>query len=150
MKQGCAFLAMVNLYLNISNAVNALFIIIFPFHEYVETVYRHSAPYRPPTFHQLDSYSQINSRKHRCPWSQTWRCIQKFPDWLPGARTANGTALCHQVQLYRHCVSQSSEFCRHNPLCCFSTSVYCCKRIFRYRLSPETFGYIVVYLENTD
>jgi hypothetical protein len=22
-------------------------------------------------------------------------CNQKFPDWLPGARTANGTALCH-------------------------------------------------------
>jgi hypothetical protein len=22
-------------------------------------------------------------------------CIQKFPDWLPGARTANGTAICH-------------------------------------------------------
>jgi hypothetical protein len=22
-------------------------------------------------------------------------CIQKFPDWLPGARTTNGTALCH-------------------------------------------------------
>jgi len=21
--------------------------------------------------------------------------IQKFPDWLPGVRTANGTALCH-------------------------------------------------------
>jgi hypothetical protein len=21
-------------------------------------------------------------------------CIQKFPDWLPGARTANGTAIC--------------------------------------------------------
>jgi len=30
------------------------------------------------------------------------------------------------------------------PLCYFSTSVYCCKRIFRYRLSPETFGYILV------
>jgi hypothetical protein len=29
------------------------------------------------------------------------RCIQKFPDGPPGARTANGTALCHQVQLYR-------------------------------------------------
>jgi hypothetical protein len=28
-------------------------------------------------------------------------CIQKFLDWPPGARTANGTALCHQVQLYR-------------------------------------------------
>jgi hypothetical protein len=22
-------------------------------------------------------------------------CIQKFPDWLPGAKTVNGTALCH-------------------------------------------------------
>jgi hypothetical protein len=22
-------------------------------------------------------------------------CIQKFPDWPPGARIANGTALCH-------------------------------------------------------
>jgi hypothetical protein len=22
-------------------------------------------------------------------------CIQKFLDWLPGAKTANGTALCH-------------------------------------------------------
>jgi len=26
---------------------------------------------------------------------QLRRCIQKFPDWPPGARTANGTALCH-------------------------------------------------------
>jgi len=24
-------------------------------------------------------------------------CIQKSPDWPPGVRTANGTALCHQV-----------------------------------------------------
>jgi hypothetical protein len=47
------------------------------------------------------------------------------------------------VQLYRCFVSQSSEFCRHNPLCCFSTSVCCCW--FRYRLSPETFGYSLVY-----
>jgi hypothetical protein len=42
-------------------------------------------------------------------------------------------------------VSQSSEFCRHNPLCCFSTSVYCCNRILRYRLSPESFGYTFVH-----
>jgi len=47
------------------------------------------------------------------------------------------------VQLYRHFVSQSSEFCRHNPLCCFSTSVYCSKR---YRLSPETFRYTLLYI----
>jgi hypothetical protein len=43
-------------------------------------------------------------------------------------------------------MSQSSEFCRHSPLC-FSTNVYyyyyyyC---LFCYRLSPETFGYILV------
>jgi hypothetical protein len=27
--------------------------------------------------------------------SHTRVCIQKFPDWPPGARTANGIALCH-------------------------------------------------------
>jgi len=59
-------------------------------------------------------------------------CIQKFPNWPPGARTANGTAVCHYVQMYSYFVSQSSEFCCHNCLCCFSRSVYCCKRIFRY------------------
>jgi len=32
--------------------------------------------------------------------------------------------------LYRYTVSQSSEFCRHNPLCCLLTSVCCC--LFRY------------------
>jgi hypothetical protein len=76
-------------------------------------------------------------------------CIQKFPDWPPGARTANGTALCHQVQLYRYFVSQYCEFCRHSTLYCFSTSVYycCCYRLFRYQLSPETFGYTLVRTE---
>jgi hypothetical protein len=57
-------------------------------------------------------------------------CIQKFPDWPPGARTANGTALCHYLQLYRYFVSQSIEFCRHNPS--------------SYRLSPETSGYTLI------
>jgi hypothetical protein len=36
------------------------------------------------------------------------------------------------------------------PLCCFSTSVYCCKRIFRNRLSPETFVYILVDVPDCD
>jgi hypothetical protein len=72
--------------------------------------------------------------------------IQKFPDWPPGARTANGTALCHYVQLYRYFASQSSDFCHHNNLCCFSKNVCCCKHIFRYLLSPETSGYTFVYL----
>jgi hypothetical protein len=39
-------------------------------------------------------------------------------------------------------VSQSSGFCLHNPLRCFSTSIYCC--LFRCRLSLETFGYTLV------
>jgi hypothetical protein len=76
-------------------------------------------------------------------------CIHKFPNWLPGARTANRTALCDYMQLYRYFVSQSSEVCHHNHLCCFSTSVYCCCCcccccLFRYRLSPETFGYTLI------
>jgi hypothetical protein len=41
------------------------------------------------------------------------------------------------MYLYRYFMSQSSEFCRHNPLCCFSVSVYCYCCLFRYRLSPE-------------
>jgi len=45
------------------------------------------------------------------------------------------------VQLYGF-VSQSSEFCHHNPLCCFSMSVCCC--LFCYRLSSETFAYTLV------
>jgi len=46
-------------------------------------------------------------------------CIQKFPEWPPGTKTANGTALRYYVQLYRYFVSQPIEFCCHNPLCCF-------------------------------
>jgi hypothetical protein len=47
------------------------------------------------------------------------------------------------VQLYRYFVSQSSEFCHRNLLCCYSTSVcFCC--LFRYWVSPENFGYTFV------
>jgi hypothetical protein len=73
-------------------------------------------------------------------------CIQKFPDWPPGAITANGTALCHDVQLYRYVVRQSSKFCRYNPLCSFLTSVYCCYCCCCcYRFNPETPGYTLVH-----
>jgi len=53
-------------------------------------------------------------------------CIQKFSDWPPRVRTANGIGLYHYVQLYHYFVSQSSEFFCHNPLYCFSVSVCCC------------------------
>jgi hypothetical protein len=48
------------------------------------------------------------------------------------------------MQLYHYFVSWSSEFCHHNTLCCFSTSVHCCKHIFCYWLSPLTFGYTLI------
>jgi hypothetical protein len=54
------------------------------------------------------------------------------------------------VQFYRYFVSQYSEFCRHNLLCCFLTSVRCCCCccccccLFRYRLSSVTFGYFLI------
>jgi hypothetical protein len=70
-----------------------------------------------------------------------WGCIQKFPNRPPGDRTANGTALCHLVQLYRYSLSQCSESSHHNRLCCLSTSVYC---LFHYRLSPETFRHTLI------
>jgi hypothetical protein len=41
-------------------------------------------------------------------------------------------------------MSQSSEVSAITLCVAYSTSVCCCKRIFRYRLSPETFGYTVV------
>jgi len=47
--------------------------------------------------------------------------------------------------LYRYFVSQSSEFCLHNSLCCFSTSNTEGKLILLYRLSPETFGYTLMF-----
>jgi hypothetical protein len=46
---------------------------------------------------------------------------KKFPDWPPGARTANGTVLC--LQSYHYFVSRSNEFCRHN-LCVASQRVF--------------------------
>jgi hypothetical protein len=42
------------------------------------------------------------------------------------------------VQLYRYFVSHRSEFCGHNPL---SNE---CLLLFRYRRSPETFGYTFI------
>jgi hypothetical protein len=43
-------------------------------------------------------------------------CSQKFPDWPPGTRTANGSnSLPLGTVVSRH----SSEFCRHKHLCYF-------------------------------
>jgi hypothetical protein len=99
---------------------------------------------RPFFFFELEEVKSLSVLFWNEGITATRECIQRFPDWPPRARTVNGTALCHKMQLCRYFLSQSSEFCCHNPLCCFSTSVYCCKRTLRYRLSPETFGYTLV------
>jgi hypothetical protein len=39
-------------------------------------------------------------------------------------------------------VSPFCEFCRHNPLCCFSTSVYCCRCLFRKTQSGNFWIYL--------
>jgi len=83
-------------------------------------------------------------------YSDIRECFQKFPHWPPRVRTANCKALCHQVQLHCYFVSQSSEFCHCNPLCCFSTSNTKGKCIFHYQLSLETFGYTLLPLENSN
>jgi hypothetical protein len=51
-------------------------------------------------------------------------CIQKSPDWPPEARTANGTALCLQVQFYRYFVSQSVVIFAAINLCVASQRVF--------------------------
>jgi hypothetical protein len=71
----------------------------------------------------------------------------KVPDWPPGARTANGTALCHKVQLYIYFVSQSSVCFAAITLYVASQRVFTVvKRIFLYRMTAETFGYSPVKL----
>jgi len=41
-------------------------------------------------------YQEVHSR-HTQQHIKIRGCIQKLPDWPPGARTANGTDLCHYV-----------------------------------------------------
>jgi len=74
-------------------------------------------------------------RKLPLPLSEVYEGVSKS---FRTGRLERELRMVH-LQLSRYFLSQSSEFCRHNPLCCFSTSAYyyCC--LFRYRLSPETF-----------
>jgi len=42
-----------------------------------------------------NTYFKSTERCNSCTQKYNVRgCIQKFPDWPPGARTANGTTLC--------------------------------------------------------
>jgi hypothetical protein len=50
-------------------------------------------------FYRPESVESGTARKeeHESSKNMIRGCIKKFPDWPPGARTANGTALCHYV-----------------------------------------------------
>jgi hypothetical protein len=77
-------------------------------------------------------------------WNQLYPKVSELAAWSENCKRYSSLPLGAVVSVF---LSQSSEFCCHNPLCCFSTSVYCCYRcLFRYRLSPETFEYTLVIL----
>jgi hypothetical protein len=74
-------------------------------------------------------------------------CIQKFPDWPPGARTANGTALCHYLQFYRYIVSPVSFAAI--TLCVASQRVFIVAVYFvidSVRKSLDTPSYVSIWL----
>jgi hypothetical protein len=79
------------------------------------------------------------------PYTRVYPKVSGLAAWSENCKWYSSLPL---NAVYRYFVSQSSEFCRHNPLCCFWTSVCFCslfRYLFRYRLSHETFGYTLVY-----
>jgi hypothetical protein len=105
----------------------------------VQVVPKYPAMKAEVDLHRLQTLTPECSSEHSqkpavgpYPYTITRRCMHKFPDWPPGAVTASGTALCQLVQLCHYFVSQSSEFCFHNPLKRTATSNTKGKRIFRY------------------
>jgi len=93
----------------------------------------HEADHSPPSNTEVQSAWSYTRVYPKVSGLAAWRENYKWYSSLP-----LGVVVCYFV-------GRCSEFCGHNPLCCFSTSVYCCKLIFRYRLSPETFGYTLVF-----
>jgi hypothetical protein len=67
-------------------------------------------------------------------------CIQKFPDWPPGERTANGTALCHCVQLRVNLVSSATiTLCVASQPVFIVVSVYFVIDLVRKRLDTPSY-----------
>jgi hypothetical protein len=67
--------------------------------------------------------------------------VSRLAAWSENCKWYSSLPLGAVVSLFR----KYGKYYRHNPLCCFSTIVYCCKHIFRYWLSPETFVYTIIY-----
>jgi len=60
---------------------------------FVNTVMKLWVPQKEVDF--LSEYLGSSRNVLHTSFPLIWGCIQKFLDWLSGARTANGTALCH-------------------------------------------------------
>jgi hypothetical protein len=58
-------------------------------------------------------------------WKRTTRMYPKFSGLAAWSENCKWYSSLPLGAVYRYFVSQSSEFCRHNPLCSFLTSVYC-------------------------
>jgi hypothetical protein len=85
-------------------------------------------------------YKSVASKVHKFDrYTRVYQKVSGLAAWSENCKWYNSLPL---GVVYRYFVSQTSEFWRHNPLCCFSTSFCCC--LFRYRLSPETSGHTLV------
>jgi hypothetical protein len=85
--------------------------------------------FRPLTEYKTLHYSHLTVRTAALLMflsTKVYPEVSGLATWSENCKWYSG----HEVKLYRYFMCQSSEFCRHNPLCCFSTSVCCC--LFRY------------------
>jgi hypothetical protein len=85
-------------------------------------------------------YASRNVQYTEC--TRVYPKVSGLATWSKNCKWYSSLPLGAVVSLF---LSQSSEFCRHNPLCCFSTNNTKHKHIFCYWLIPETFGYTFVY-----
>jgi len=76
--------------------------------------------------------------------TRMYQKVSGLSPWSEKCKLYSSLPLGPVVSIF--CESQSGEFCRHNPLRCFLTSVYCCSCLFLYQLNPETSGYTLVYV----
>jgi hypothetical protein len=95
-------------------------------------------------------FSHLLTRRVIFAYPRVYPKVSGLAAWSENCKWYSSLPLGAVVSLF---VSRSSEFCFHNTLCCFSTSVYCCccccrrrrrRRCCLFRFSPETFAYTLV------
>jgi hypothetical protein len=115
-----------------------VFVIILPY------IYIYKRTYYEVQLAPTTSYIHVTNTSivvlHNYQWAwEIWGCSQKFPDWPPGARTANGTAVIRRSSIVILWVSLVSFAATTLSVACQQVFIIVC-----YWLSPETFGYTLV------